>query len=146
MRIAIGCDPNAAQLKDQVSAVVTSLGHELTDLGSPDPVYANVAIAVATAVAAGEYDRGIVICGTGIGVSIAANKVPGCYCALVTDAYQAQRATLSNNANVIALGAQVTGVEVAKLLVTEYLAHTYDPESRSAPKVARITEYEARGA
>ena len=86
--------------------------------------------------------RGILICGTGIGVSIAANKVPGAYAALVNNVYQAQ---LSNNANIITLGAQVTGIELAKCLVKEYLSVTFDPESRSMPKVARITEYEKEG-
>ena len=89
--------------------------------------------------------RGILICGTGIGVSIAANKVPGAYAALVNNVYQAQRAQLSNNANIITLGAQVTGIELAKCLVKEYLSVTFDPESRSMPKVARITEYEKEG-
>lgn len=78
--------------------------------------------------------RGILICGTGIGVSIAANKVPGAYAALVNNVYQAQRAQLSNNANIITLGAQVTGIELAKCLVKEYLSVTFDPESRSMPK------------
>ena len=68
--------------------------------------------------------RGILICGTGIGVSIAANKVPGAYAALVNNVYQAQRAQLSNNANIITLGAQVTGIELAKCLVKEYLSVT----------------------
>ena len=89
--------------------------------------------------------RGILICGTGIGVSIAANKVPGAYAALVNNVYQAQRAQLSNNANIITLGAQVTGIELAKCLVKEYLSVTFDPGSRSMPKVARITEYEKEG-
>lgn len=89
--------------------------------------------------------RGILICGTGIGVSIAANKVPGAYAALVNNVYQAQRAQLSNNANIITLGAQVTGIELAKCLEKEYLSVTFDPESRSMPKVARITEYEKEG-
>lgn len=71
--------------------------------------------------------RGILICGTGIGVSIAANKVPGAYAALVNNVYQAQRAQLSNNANIITLGAQVTGIELAKCLVKEYLSVTFDP-------------------
>ena len=94
------------------------------------------------AVAAKEYDRGILICGTGLGISIAANKVKGAYCALVTDIYQAQRAQLSNNANLIAMGSQVLGIELAKCLVKEYLANTFDPASRSLPKVERIVQYE----
>ena len=94
-------------------------------------------------VVAGGADRGVVVCGTGIGVSIAANKVRGAYCACVADVYQAQRATLSNNANLIAMGSQVLGIETAKVLLENYLANEFDPASRSGVKVARICEYEA---
>jgi len=142
MKIAVGCDPNAKELKEQLIPFIESLGHEVHDFGSDDPIYANVAIRVGEAVARKEYDRGVLICGTGIGVCISANKVPGVYAALVTDIYQAQRAVLSNNANMITLGAQVTGIELAKCLVKEYLSLTYDPNSRSAAKLARIYEYD----
>ena len=145
MKIAIGCDPNATEYKKILTPFVEEMGHEVVDFGSDDPIYANTAIRLATSVAAGECDRGILICGTGLGVSIAANKVPGAYAALVNNVYQAQRAQLSNNANIITLGAQVTGIELAKCLVKEYLSVTFDPESRSMPKVARITEYEKEG-
>ncbi len=142
MKLAFGCDPNAADLKRVLMAHAEQLGHEAVDYGSDDPIYSNVAIDVATAVANGEADRGVVVCGTGIGVSIAANKVKGAYCALLGDAYQAQRATLSNNANVIAMGAQTHGPETAKALMEIYLSNTYDPSGRSAPKLARLYEYE----
>lgn len=142
MRIAIGCDPNATLLKKELIPFVNGLGHEVIDYGSDDPIYANTAIKVAEDVAEGKCDRGILICGTGIGVCIAANKVPGAYAALVNNIYQAQRAQLSNNANIITIGAQVTGTELAKCLVKEYLQNTYDPNSRSAPKVDRIVRYE----
>ena len=75
MKIVFGCDPNAAEFKEELMEYVKELGHQVTDFGSEDPVYANVAIKCAQAVAAKEFDRGIVVCGTGIGVSIAANKV-----------------------------------------------------------------------
>ncbi|MDO5644514.1 MAG: RpiB/LacA/LacB family sugar-phosphate isomerase [Dermabacter sp.] len=143
MKLAFGCDPNATDFKAALIAHAESLGHEVIDYPSEDPIYANVAIAVATDVAAGAADRGVLLCGTGIGVSIAANKVPGAYCACVSDVYQAQRATLSNNANLIAMGAQVLGVETAKVYLTEYLANEFDPASRSAPKVEAISAYEA---
>lgn len=145
MKIAIGCDPNATDLKEKIKKLIESLGHEITDYGSDDAIYANVAIALAADVAAGKHDRGILICGTGIGMSIAANKVKGAYAALITDIYQAQRASLSNNANIITLGAFVTGVELAKALVKEYLSLSFDPESSSAPKVNRITMYDKEG-
>ena len=142
MKIAMGCDPNAEAFKQELMAFVRGLGHEVTDMGSDDVIYANTAIALAEAVAAGKYDRGILLCGTGIGVSIAANKVKGAYAACVHDVYQAERAVLSNNANIITMGSQVIGIELAKLMVKAYLSNTFDPNSRSGPKVARITEYE----
>jgi len=145
MKVAIGCDPNAAEYKAVLAPFIKNLGHEVEDYGSDDPIYANVAIAVAKDVASGKCDRGVLICGTGIGVSIAANKVEGAYAALVANIYQAQRAVLSNNANIITMGAQVTGIELAKCFVKEYLTHSYDPNTRSAPKVDRITEYEREG-
>lgn len=144
MKIAIGCDPNAADFKQQLRSYIESLGYACVDYGGDDPIYANTAIKVAEDVAAGKCDRGILLCGTGIGVSIAANKVPGAYAACVSDVYQAQRAQLSNNANIITIGSQVVGIETAKCLVKEYLSLSYDPASRSAPKVERICEYERR--
>ena len=142
MHIVFGCDPNAQDLKVLLMNYVTELGHTVTDYGSEDPIYANTAIRLAQAVAAGEFDRGILVCGTGIGVSIAANKVKGAYAACIHDIYQAQRAALSNNANIITLGSQVVGSELAKCMVREYLSCTYDPNSRSAPKVQRIIDFE----
>jgi ribose 5-phosphate isomerase B len=145
MRIAIGCDPNAMPLKQEITEELESLRHEVTDFGSDDPVYANVVIDVAEAVVRGDFDRGVVLCGTGIGASIAANKVQGAYCALVTDNYQAERAALSNNANIIAMGQQVTGSKVARMMIRTWIQHTeqFDPSGRSGPKVERISRYDA---
>ena len=148
MKIGIGNDHSALELKAEIIEFLKEKGHEVVDYGTYTtdscdyPVYGEK---VARAVVAGEVEKGILICGTGIGVSIAANKVLGAYAALVNNVYQAQRALLSNNANIITLGAQVTGIELAKCLVKEYLSVTFDPESRSMPKVARITEYEKEG-
>ena len=142
MKVAIGCDPNAIDLKKILIPVIEKMGHEIKDYGSDDPIYANVAFAVAEDVAKGVCDRGVLICGTGIGVSIAANKVKGAYAACVSNVYQAQRAALSNNANIITMGAQVTGSELAKCFVEAYLSVSFDPQSRSFPKVDRICQYE----
>ena len=142
MKIVFGCDPNATEFKLQLMEYVKGLGHEVADLGSDDPIYVNTAIRLAEAVAAGKCDRGVLLCGTGIGVSIAANKVKGAYAANVSNVYQAQRAELSNNANIITIGAQVIGEELAKCLVKEYLSVTFDPKSRSVPKIQRIYNYE----
>ena len=83
-----------------------------------------------------------IVCGTGIGVSIAANKVKGAYAACIHDVYQAQRAQLSNHANIITMGSQVIGIELAKQLVKEYLSVEWDPNCRSVAKVQRIIDFE----
>ena len=140
-KIAIGCDPNADALKKAIIKHLAELGYECKDYGSEDPIYANVAIDVAEAVAAGKHDRGILMCGTGIGVSIAANKVPGAYAALCSDAYSTERSIKSNNVNIMTLGEQVTGVELAKSLVTIWMNAEYVPGGRSEPKIQRICDY-----
>jgi ribose 5-phosphate isomerase B len=142
--IAIGCDPNAASLKETLKKYLEDLGFECADYGSDDTVYANTAFKVAEAVAAGKHDRGILICGTGIGMSIAANKVPGAFAALVSDAYSAERAAKSNNANIITLGAFTVGVELAKVLVKTYLHSQWTPGTASEPKVQRYVDYDRR--
>ena len=146
--IALGCDHGGYELMQEVKKHLEERGLEYKDFGCNGPESVDYPVygkKVAQAIVDGECEKGILICGTGIGVSIAANKVPGAYAALVNNVYQAQRAQLSNNANIITLGAQVTGIELAKCLVKEYLSVTFDPESRSMPKVARITEYEKEG-
>jgi ribose 5-phosphate isomerase B len=142
MKIAVGCDPNATDFKVALSEYVKSLGHEVVDYGSDDPIYAYVAFKVAEDVAAGVCERGLLFCGTGIGVSIAANKVKGAYAACVSNIYQAERAELSNDANILCIGAQVIGLELAKCFVKEYLSHEFDPAGRSGPKVQAIVDYE----
>ena len=141
-KVAIGCDPNAVGLKEILKKHLEELGHAVEDFGSDDPIYANTAIRVAESVAAGHHERGVLLCGTGIGVSISANKVPGAYAALVTDPYSAERAQKSNNANIICMGAQTTGPEVAKYLLSIFMDSSYSPGGRSEPKIQRIYEYE----
>lgn len=141
--IALGSDPNASALKDVVKEALTELGYEYHDLGSDDPIYANVAIEVAQRVASGQYERGILMCGTGIGMSIAANKVQGAYAALCSDVYSAERARKSNDANIMTMGSQVIGIELARKLVRAWMEAEYTPGGRSEPKVNRIRDYEA---
>jgi ribose 5-phosphate isomerase B len=141
-KVAIGCDPNAAALKEIIIEHLRELGCDTEDYGSEDTVYANVAIRVAEAVARGDHERGILICGTGIGVCIAANKVTGAYAALCSDAYSAERSRKSNNANIMTMGSQVIGPELAKTLVTIWMRSEYTPGGRSEPKVRRIVEYD----
>lgn len=144
MKIVMACDPNAAAFKQEMMEFVRELGHEATDFGSDDPIYANVAIRAAEAVAAREFDRGILFCGTGIGVMLAANKVKGAYAANVLNVYSAKRACLSNNCNIITLGSQVTGNMLAKELIAAYLSCTYEYNERSGKKVDAIVDYENR--
>ncbi|MRR21368.1 RpiB/LacA/LacB family sugar-phosphate isomerase [bacterium] len=144
LTVAIGCDPNASGLKDVIIAQLRGLGYTVKDFGSEDPIYARVAFAVGEAVAAHEYDRGILLCGTGIGMSIAANKVPGVYAALCSDTYSAERAIKSNNANVMTIGAFTTGVEVAKQIVRVWMESVWQPGTASEAKVASYMEYARR--
>jgi ribose 5-phosphate isomerase B len=139
--VAIGCDPNASDLKETIKKHLTDLGYDWEDYGSNDPIYANVAIAVAEAVASGKHERGILMCGTGIGVSIAANKVSGANAALCSDPYSTERSRKSNNANIMTLGSQVCGPELAKTLVSIWMQSEYTPGGRSEPKIQRIEEY-----
>jgi len=140
-KVAIGCDPNATDHKVAMKNHLTELGYEYEDFGSDDPIYANVAIKVSEAVATGKFERGILICGTGIGVCIAANKVPGAYAALCSDVFSTERSIKSNNVNIMTMGAQVTGIELAKKLVEVWMKSEYVPGGRSECKIQRIYEY-----
>lgn len=143
MKIAIGCDPNAQEAKEQLIRYIESKGYgEITDFGSTDPIYANTAIKVAESVAAKEHDRGILICGTGIGVSVAANKVKGAYAALVSDVYSAERARLSNDANIICMGAFTVGEKVREQMADAFLTNEFIPDCPSQPKVDAFVRYD----
>lgn len=142
-KIAIGCDPNAADAKKALIAWLEGKGYPVTDLGSDDPIYANVARDVAIAVADGKYDRGILLCGTGIGMSLAANKVKGAYAALLSDAYSAERARKSNNANIACFGAFTIGLKLMETLTEIFLTSEFEPGCASQPKVDGIYALEA---
>jgi ribose 5-phosphate isomerase B len=141
LTVAIGCDPNASTLKEIIKNQLNELGYEVEDFGSDDPIYARVAFAVGEAVATGKFNRGILLCGTGIGMSIAANKVPGIYAALCTDTYSAERAIKSNNSNILTIGAFTTGTEVAKQIVKTWMEARWQTGTSSEPKVACYMEY-----
>ena len=143
MKIAIGCDPNARQAKEELIRYMNEKGYgEVADFGSDDVIYAKVAVRVAEAVAAGEYDRGILICGTGIGVSLAANKVRGAYAALLSDIYSAKRARLSNDANIACLGAFTVGSKLREELVDAFLTNEFEPGCSSQAKVDALREFD----
>ena len=144
MKIVIGCDPNAQAVKEELIKYIEAKGYgEVTDFGSEDPIYANVSVKVAEAVAAKEFDRGILICGTGIGVSIAANKVKGAYAALLSDVYSAQRARLSNDANIGCMGAFTSGSKERELMVDAFLTCEFVPGCSSQPKVDAFVKYDS---
>jgi len=107
-----------------------------------DTAYPNIAVDAAERVAAGEADRALLICGTGLGVAIAANKVPGIRAVTAHDLYSVQRSVLSNNAQVLCMGERVTGLESAKALVDVWLGLEFDPTSASAAKVDAICAYD----
>ena len=138
MRIALGADSAGKPLLDVVAGhLAGKREHEVKDLSQPG-YYADIAADVAKAVLAGEYDRAILFCGTGIGVCISANKVPGIRAAQCHDAYSAERAAKSNNAQIVCMGARVVGPELAKTIADAWLASQFDPTGSSAANVAAI--------
>ncbi|GAB3063415.1 ribose 5-phosphate isomerase B [Virgibacillus ainsalahensis] len=144
MKIGIGSDHNGFELKEEIKKFVEeTTGHELVDYGchSCNAVdYPDVAFEVSQAISEGELDRGILICGTGIGVAIAANKYPGIRAATAHDTYSAERAQLSNNAQILTMGAQIIGVEVGKKVAEAYLNVEWAEGSKR--KVDKIIEKE----
>lgn len=142
MKVVFGCDPNATQFKLDLMEYVKSLGHEVADLGSDDPIYANTAIEVAKAVAAKEYDRGIIVCGTGIGVSITCNKVKGIRCALVHDVFSAKATRAHNDTNMLAMGQRVIGEGLALEILNAWL-HTDYEGGRHDQRIAKMMALES---
>lgn len=144
MSIGIGCDEAGFKLKQSIKEFLLKKGYEVEDYGcfSTEPVlYPDIAVKVAKSIADGKHDRGVLICGTGIGMAIAANKVPGVRAAVCHDPYSAERARKSNNAQVIALGARIVGEELAMLLISTWLESEFLGGGSSA-KVDKISEYE----
>jgi len=144
--VAIGADEAAFDLKETLKAHLARRGIEVKDYGAFDrnPVlYPDVAVKVAQAVADGTHPRGILMCGTGIGMAITANKVPGVRAACCHDTYSAERARKSNNAQILTMGARVIGTELAKTIVDAWLASEFEGGG-SAPKVQKIIEYDER--
>lgn len=145
MKIAIGNDQHGFAYKRFI--METYPEHEYVDVGTVDeaPVsYPNYAEKAARLVAEGKCDRGILICGTGIGMAIAANKVKGCYAAVCHDVYSTERSILSNNANIMCMGALVIGKKTCQTLTGIWLSLTFDPSSHSQANVACVMEIEAK--
>jgi ribose 5-phosphate isomerase B len=146
MKIAIGNDHAAVEMKKEIAAYVQSLGHEVVNFGTDTNEscnYPDFGEKVGMAVAAGEFDCGILICGTGVGISIAANKVNGVRAAVCSDTTTARLVKQHNNANIIAFGARIVGIETAKDIVKTYLEAEF-MGGRHATRVDMIHEIEAR--
>ncbi|HVL82575.1 MAG TPA: ribose 5-phosphate isomerase B [Actinomycetota bacterium] len=145
MRVAIGSDHAGFPLKQELLEIVASLGHEPLDLGthSTDPVdYPDQAEAVARAVLDGEADRGIIVCGSGAGAAIAANKLPGIRCAQLQDTYTAHQSVEHDDVNVAALGARVVGVELAREMVAAFLRARFSGEERHVRRLDKVRALE----
>lgn len=149
-RIAIGCDDAGVSYK---KAIIKDLEADkrvssVTDVGVPEnsdkTAYPHIAVDAAKLVAEGKADRAILICGTGLGVAISANKVPGIRAVTAHDSFSVERAILSNDAQVLCMGERVIGIELAKRLVKEWLGYTFDKGSASAKKVEAIMEHERK--
>jgi ribose 5-phosphate isomerase B len=148
MRVALACDHGGFPLKDEIVQFVQEAGHEVVDLGAyrlqPADDYPDFAELVARAVQQGEADRGIVLCGSGVGAAIAANKVAGIRAGLCHDTYSARQSVEHDNANVLALGARVIGPEVAFEVVGAFLGATFSGEARHVRRVGKIEGIESR--
>ena len=147
MRIAIGSDHAGFELKEKVKSFLQEMGHPVVDLGTHSlaPVdYPDYAEAVSLALLEGKADRGIVICGSGVGASVAANKIPGIRAALCHDTYSAHQGVEHDDMNVLLLGGRVVGVEMARELVRAFLGATFTGEERHRRRLAKIKALEAR--
>lgn len=144
--IVMGADHLGAGLKDVLRDYLTAKGYQVEDMGvnqGQTVDYPDIGAQVAERVSAGEFERGILVCGTGAGMAIVANKVRGVRAVCVNDPYTAERARASNNAQIITFGSQVVGTETAKKLVDIWLASEFQG-GRSLPKIAKIDQLDAR--
>ena len=148
-RLVVGSDSAGYEYKDALLAdlkadprvaSVEDLG--VYEGGLENASYPEVAIAAGEKIASGEVDRAVLVCGTGIGVAIAANKVPGVRATVAHDSFSVERSILSNDCQVLTLGQRVIGLQLARRLVREWLGYTFDPTTPSNDKVAVITAYE----
>src|SRR3954465_3769725 len=148
-RIVVGSDDAGLQYKDILKADLEADPRvaEVVDVGvraDESTAYPHVAVEAARRVAAGSADRGLPICGTGLGVAISANKVPGVRAVTAHDSFSVERSVLSNDAQVLCMGQRVVGVELARRLVREWLEYKFDEGSASAEKVKSIMDYERK--
>lgn len=147
MRIAIACDHGGFPLKKDIVELVQCLGHEVVDLGTMDttPVdYPDYAEKAGLAVQRGEVERAIVLCGSGVGACVAANKIKGVYAAMCHDTYSAHQGVEHDNVNVLCLGARIVGAELAKEIVKAFLGAVFLPEERFQRRFGKVKAIEQR--
>jgi ribose 5-phosphate isomerase B len=150
LRIVVGCDEAGVGYKNAIIADFKSspLVSDVVDVGVPEntdkTAYPHIAVDAAKLVAEGKADRALLICGTGLGVAIAANKVPGIRAVTAHDSFSVERAILSNDAQVLCMGERVIGKELARRLAKEWLTYRFDTSSASAAKVEAISEHERK--
>ena len=145
MKISIGCDHGALELKNVMVAHLEKQGHEVKDFGTYTPAscdYPEFAAAAARAVASGECEKGSVLCTTGIGVSISANKVKGVRCALLSDVWSARMTRLHNDTNVMALGAGVVGKNLALEILDTWLGTEFSGDERHQRRIDKLMALE----
>lgn len=146
-RVVVGCDEAGLSYKEALKADLKNdprVG-EIIDVGvqgDEDTAYPHVAVAAAGKISDGLADRALLICGTGLGVAISANKVSGIRAVTAHDSFSVERSVLSNNAQVLCMGERVIGLELARRLAKEWLGYRFDESSASAAKVAAISDYE----
>ena len=145
MKIAIGCDHGALALKNKMVSWLEGKGHEVKDFGTYTPAscdYPEFAAAAARAVASGECEKGIVLCTTGIGVSISANKIDGIRCALLSDVWSAKMTRLHNDTNMMAMGAGVVGENLALEIADTWLNTEFSSEARHQRRIDKVMDLE----
>ena len=147
MRIALGSDHAGFEMKQFVSQQLREWGHDVHDAGpstyDPTDDYPDFALLVATAIAGGTADRGVLVCGSGVGASIAANKVPGVRAAMCHDTYSAHQGVEHDDMNVLCMGARIIGVELAREILKSFLGATFTEEERHVRRLNKVKEIEA---
>ena len=146
MRISVAADHNGYELKNEISDILKRYGHDVVDIGphSLDPLddYPDFAKPLAKSVSSGETDRGIMVCGSGVGASVAANKVKGVRAAVCHDIYSAHQGVEHDNMNVLCLGSRIVGTEVVRELVSAFITAEYTNEERHARRLNKVIEME----
>ena len=146
MKVAMGCDHAGFTLKGALKAYIAELGHQVADLGNavldPQDDYPDFALAVAVAVARATADRGIVICGSGVGASVVVNKIPGVRGAMCHDTFSARQGVEDDDANVLTLGERVIGVSLAREVVRAFLGANYSGAARHERRLEKVRQIE----